>query len=84
MGRYIVDFYCSVAKLVIELDGDAHAFSLRNDKIRQAYLEESGNTVIRFANYDVLHSMDCVLERIYDFCSGHLVNWEDPKGIGDE
>jgi len=72
MGPYIVDFYCSVARLVIELDGDAHSYSIRADKARQDHLEECGMIVVRFLNYDVLHSIDYVLERIYVECAGHL------------
>ena len=26
IGRFIVDFYCAQAKLVIEIDGDSHAY----------------------------------------------------------
>ena len=72
IGPYIADFYCSVARIVIELDGDAHSFTMKNDQARQAYLEELGITVIRFMNYDVLHSADFVLERIYEHCKGNL------------
>ncbi len=72
IGPYIVDFYCSVARLIIELDGDAHSFAIRNDRVRQAYLEEMGMSVIRFLNYDVFHSLDSVLEVIFESCKGHL------------
>jgi len=83
IGPYIVDFYCSVARLVVELDGDAHSFTLEQDKARQAYLEEGGISVIRFLNYDVLHSLDFVLERICERCSAHVQVWE-PDGCADE
>jgi len=44
IGRYIVDFYCPEAGLVIELDGDRH-FSITIDEYearRTKYLEEEG------------------------------------------
>ena len=55
IGKYIVDFYWSKAKLVIELDGAQHFedVGLASDKIRDAYLKEKGLTVLRYSNYDV-------------------------------
>ena len=55
IGKYIVDFYCAKAKLVIELDGSQHFEDggLASDKIRDAYLKEKGLTVLRYSNYDV-------------------------------
>ena len=41
IGDYIVDFYCSDASLVIELDGDSHVDTGQalRDKERDAYLQ---------------------------------------------
>ena len=55
LGRYIADFYCAKAKLVVELDGSQH-FSekgLLEDRIRTEFLESYGITVLRISNYDV-------------------------------
>lgn len=46
IGRYIVDFCCLARKLVIEIDGDSHAFQVEYDRERTAYLEEREYTVI--------------------------------------
>lgn len=52
LGRYIADFYCASAKLVIELDGSQHyqeagaAYDLK----RTEYLEEYAIRVIRIPN----------------------------------
>ena len=54
-GAYIVDFYCSSAKLVVELDGSQH-FSdeeMKRDRERTDYLESLGLAVIRIPNSDV-------------------------------
>ncbi len=66
IGSYIVDFYCSESKLVIEIDGDSHFKDDEpaNDAIRTAYLEERGLRVIRFTNNDVYKNMDNVLMAI--------------------
>ena len=55
LGRYIVDFYCFSAKLVIELDGSGHYKPEQKeyDNIRTQFLESAGLMVLRFSNYDV-------------------------------
>jgi len=35
IGNYIVDFYCSKLKLVIEIDGESHSERSKEDQIRQ-------------------------------------------------
>ena len=52
-GRFIVDFYCHEARLIIEVAGDVHAFQEEYDADRQAALEEQGYRVVRFSNQDV-------------------------------
>jgi len=51
VGRFISDFYCAEAKLVIEIDGDTHAApdQAAYDAARTAWLEARGYKVIRFA-----------------------------------
>ncbi len=55
IGKFIVDFYCACAKLVIELDGSQHyeAQGIAYDTERSAYLEALGLKVLRFSNRDV-------------------------------
>ena len=55
IGKYIVDFYCASAKLVIELDGSQHYMEKgrQDDLERDAYLEGLGITVLRYANSDI-------------------------------
>jgi glutamine amidotransferase len=66
ISYYIADFYCHVAKLVIEIDGSIHnvAQVLQNDIERQVYLESLGLKVIRFTNEDILNNLETVLEKI--------------------
>jgi very-short-patch-repair endonuclease len=63
---YIVDFYCPAAKLVIELDGSQHfeADHLIKDQNRDAALANTGLTILRFDNRQVLLEMQAVLEVI--------------------
>ena len=55
IGKFIVDFYCAAAKLVIELDGSQHyeTQGISYDRERTAYLERQGLKVLRFSNRDV-------------------------------
>jgi very-short-patch-repair endonuclease len=62
LGNYIADFYCSAARLVIELDGDTH-FSetgAARDLTRTAALEAEGVRILRFTNDDVLQTFEGV------------------------
>ena len=62
LGKYIADFYCAKANLVIELDGSQHYEDegLISDEKRTEYLEQYGITVIRISNLDVLKNFDGV------------------------
>lgn len=64
IGNYIVDFYCSAKKLVIEIDGDSHFQNknLSKDLERTEYLQSLGYIVIRYNNDDVLNNIDGVFE----------------------
>ena len=55
IGRYIVDFYCSKAHLVIEIDGSQHYTKegLAYDEKRTAALEMYKLKVIRFSNREI-------------------------------
>ncbi len=62
IGRFIVDFYCASAKLVIELDGSQHYKSegAASDRERDRALEQLGITVVRYSNDDVNRNFDGV------------------------
>lgn len=55
IGSYIADFYCSAAKLVIEIDGSQHYSeeNIQYDKKRSAYFVEYGIIVIRIQNIQI-------------------------------
>jgi very-short-patch-repair endonuclease len=71
IGRFIADFYCASARLVIEIDGDVHAEpdQVEYDAARTEWLEERGYRVIRFPNQDVNQRLDGVLESILAACA---------------
>ena len=55
IGNYIADFYCSKAKVVIEIDGSQHYTDegMSYDEYRTHIIEDYNIKVIRFSNYDV-------------------------------
>lgn len=63
---FILDFYCDVAKLGIELDGSIHSLKEVKDydEQRTQFLNEFGIEIIRFSNEDVTNKTDEVLKNI--------------------
>ena len=66
IGRFIVDFYCASAKMVIELDGSQHFEEQGKtyDRERSAYLESLGLKVVRYSNDDIDRNFSAVCEQI--------------------
>ena len=66
MGRYIADFYCPQAKLIVELDGSQHYIGdeVETDALRTRFLEGYGLTVIRIPNNAITQNFQGVCEYI--------------------
>ena len=66
LGKYIVDFYCAKAKLVVEIDGSQHFEdnAILHDEERTEYLKNFGITVLRVTNLDVNKNFNGVCEYI--------------------
>ena len=66
MGKYILDFYCAEAKLVIELDGTQHyeEANMVYDTERSEFLEGYDLTVIRIPNNEISKNFRSVCEFI--------------------
>ena len=73
IDKYIADFYCAAAHLVIELDGSQHYFpkGQNYDAIRSACLEKHGLYVMRFTNPEVKQKFDSVCEQIDTYVKKH-------------
>jgi very-short-patch-repair endonuclease len=69
IGKYIVDFYCASAKLVIEIDGSQHyePKSIEGDAARDTYLDNLGLVVKRYANNEINEDFESVCMDIYHF-----------------
>jgi very-short-patch-repair endonuclease len=64
IDRFVVDFFCADAKLIVELDGGQRDHNKARDADRTRVLESMGYLVLRFWNHDVTRNMDGVLEEI--------------------
>ena len=75
VGPYIVDFYCAIAKLVIEIDGSQHyeRKGQAHDAERTAFLESLGLTVVRYSNADINGRFQSVCEDIDRLIQGKSV-----------
>ena len=68
---YILDFYCHILKLVIEVDGSIHNRTdiKINDEERQVNLQNDGLVVLRFQNEEVTETLEKVILKIENFLS---------------
>ena len=64
IGRFIVDFCCTKATLVIEVDGPIHSDRKEYDAERSQVLQTFGYRVLRYSNQQVDDELDFVLESI--------------------
>ena len=65
-GPYVLDFYCAVARLAIEVDGEAHARGDRplRDAIRDAWLEAQGVQLLRYPAAEVMGNLEGIVEHL--------------------
>lgn len=67
-GAYILDFYCPVLQLAIEIDGGQHneKNQLMYDHARTMWLGSHGVTLLRFWNNEIKENLNGVVEAIHD------------------
>jgi very-short-patch-repair endonuclease len=66
MSGAIPDFYCAEARLIVEADGGVHLDIDRKeyDRVRDAWLAETGYIIVRFTNDEIDRSLASVMARI--------------------
>jgi very-short-patch-repair endonuclease len=71
IGRYIADFYCPEAHLVIELDGRIHRVKDQKDydKVHQEIIELRGIRVLRIKNEEIEQNIEGVLRKVLSLTS---------------
>lgn len=67
IDKFVVDFYCSRAKLVIEVDGSQHYTQegAAHDRERTAILSKHELKVLRFSNLEIDRDFQAVCEMIH-------------------
>ncbi len=81
VDNYVLDFYCPMARLGIELDGQHHytAAGFEYDEERTGHIAQYNIQIIRFENRDVFEQPEVVLQEIRD----HLPPPTPPKSGGE-
>ena len=69
LGPYTADFWCAVAKVVVEVDGASHAARKEHDRKRDDWMKERGITVLRFTNFAIDDRLPSVLNEIEKVCA---------------
>lgn len=69
-GDYILDFFCSAARLVIEVDGEAHERGDRpmRDGMRDEWLTAQGVRTLRIPAREILVDVEPVVRLIVERC----------------
>ena len=70
-GPYVIDFYCPVAKLGIEIDGIAHEMgdNPARDERRDLWLRERGYRILRIPASELRTNAEGVLQHILNVCA---------------
>ncbi len=71
VGPFVADFYCPAAKLVIEIDGEAHAMGNRGvrDEARDQWLRANGLTIMRIPAAEVLADVSAAADALVRLCT---------------
>jgi len=71
IGRYIADFFCNDAKLVIEVDGGIHETESQKsyDELRQKDIEGRTMTVLRFSNEEIINDIEQYCKKSLSICN---------------
>ena len=66
-GIYFLDFFCTLAKLAVELDGGGHGFpdQRAKDEKRNQFLADRGIKVLRFWNHQLHGELEAVRFEIW-------------------
>jgi len=71
VGPYVLDFYCPIAKLAIEVDGIAHEMgdNPSRDEGRDRWFNENGYRVLRIPAAELRMNIESVLRHILTACA---------------
>jgi adenine-specific DNA-methyltransferase len=90
LGDYVLDFYCEMARLNVELDGSRHGFpdQQKHDVEREAFLKSRGIKTLRFWNShlrrDARSIRDTIFEELQRRAPQPLPGYTKPAQIDEE
>ena len=84
VDRFVVDFFCADAHLIVEVDGGQHAVRAEADAQRTKVLEAMGYLVLRYWNNDVMKNIDGVIEDISTTLEHHRSEPPHPNPLPSE
>jgi very-short-patch-repair endonuclease len=69
IGPYVLDFYCEIERLAIEVDGSSHSFGDRpeRDERRDAWLAAQGIATLRISATLILEDVDDAVRTILGY-----------------
>jgi very-short-patch-repair endonuclease len=79
LDRFVADFFCFRANLIVEVDGPVHKERKDLDEARDELLRRLGYTILRFSNEEVLRNVTAVIAQI----SVELANLISPSPSGE-
>jgi very-short-patch-repair endonuclease len=68
VGPYVADFYCPAVKLVIEIDGHIHDFTVEHDQRRDEYMHGLGLSILRIPASEVMADAHSVASGLVQLC----------------
>ncbi|PLK24025.1 hypothetical protein C0V72_06505 [Porphyrobacter sp. TH134] len=73
-GIYVLDFFCTKARLAIEVDGRAHdsASVVAKDEVRSRFLRQQGIATTRIPAQLVLEDIEAVVQRVVQICDERM------------
>ncbi|SEJ32744.1 Very-short-patch-repair endonuclease [Sphingomonas sp. OV641] len=73
-GDYVLDYFCSDARLAIEVDGEGHGRGRQPvvDARRDSWFEARGIVTLRVSARDVLGDLDAVVTGVVQACVARL------------
>jgi very-short-patch-repair endonuclease len=68
IDEFIADFYCHVARLIVEVDGDVHRDQVEYDHARDVTLATRDLLIMGFTNTEIFSNIANVLVQIVSAC----------------
>jgi very-short-patch-repair endonuclease len=66
VGPLVLDFYCPLLRLAIEVDGSSHDTAIQQlrDRERQSAIEQLGISFLRFSDPEVIHNAEVTAAKV--------------------